>query len=96
MANPPTIESVEAFEAHLPGLSFEQALEKIPGRRSLRKEQAARRLANKTRKVKIPRNLLRRLWRMTGGWAPNSIQPGWNWPGGDPTQITDFFAVKIE
>jgi hypothetical protein len=68
------IDLVTTFVAEPTGLSLEESLKKFQGRRTLRTVAAARRITAKKRKVKIPRNLLRQLFRLTGGWKPDQIQ----------------------
>lgn len=74
MAENPTIASVTTFVAELPGLPLSSALKKFEGRHGLRTLAAARRIAAKKVRVKIPRNLLRQLWRFTGGFKMGAIK----------------------
>jgi len=65
----PTIESVEAFVAEFPKLKVTEIIQdKFVGRVTHRTIQAAQRIAASRRTIKVPRNILRRLWRLTGGW----------------------------
>lgn len=73
-----TIDSVTTFVAELPPPSLEEVLEKFQGRRTPRALAAARRICAKKRTVKVPRNLLRQLWRVTGGWKEGSMKVGWD------------------
>lgn len=74
MAEQPSIDSVTTFVAELPGQSLALALKKFEGPQSLRTLAAARRIAAKKVRVKIPRNLLRQLWRFTGGFQMGAIK----------------------
>ena len=74
MADQPTINSVTTFVAELPGFPLSSALKKFQGSQSLRTLAAARRIAAKKVRVKIPRNLLRQLWRFTGGFKMGAVK----------------------
>lgn len=62
------IEAIETFVAEIPACTLEQALAKFQGRRTPKTLAAARRMTTAKKRVKIPRHLLRQLWRITGGW----------------------------
>ena len=62
------LDSVTTFVAELPGLPLAEALKKFQGKHTARTLAAARRMGAKKRQVKIPQNLRRQLWRITGGW----------------------------
>ena len=76
MADAPkiTIDSVTTFVAELPGPPLAAALGKFQGRRSGRTLAAARRISAVKTRVKIPRNLLRQLFRLTGGFDPAKLK----------------------
>lgn len=77
MADKPTIDSVTTFVAVLPGDTLEKILvEKFQGKKTPRTLAAARRIQAKKQVVKIPRNLLRQLWRTIGGWYPQYMKAG--------------------
>lgn len=64
----PVIGDIKTFSAKIQTETLDSALKKFGGRRSIRTVQAARRIAGKKRDIKIPRNLLRQLFRLTGGF----------------------------
>lgn len=77
MANP-TVDDVETLVVFSRQQeTLEQALGKFQGRRTPKTLAAARRLVSKRKQVKVPRNLLRQLFRATGGWQLNQLRPGW-------------------
>ena len=67
------LDSVTTFVAELPGLPLAEALKKFQGKHTARTLAAARRMCGKKRQVKVPRNLLRQLWRITGGWIEITV-----------------------
>lgn len=88
MADTRTIDSVTTFVAELPGEPVQKVLaEKFQGNKTWRTLSAARRIAAKKCVVKVPRNLMRQLWRITGGWQAGYPQVGWG--NNDPTPSTD-------
>jgi len=75
MADKPTIDSVTTFVAELPGISLSEEMKKFQGKKTAKSLAAARRIAAKKKIVKIPRNLLRKLYRVTGGFHVERIEP---------------------
>ncbi len=71
------IDSVTTFVAEIEKPSIELVIAKFQGKHTLRTLAAARRIRGKKERVKIPRNLLRQLFRGTGGWNDNCLKPGW-------------------
>ena len=70
----PSIDSVTTFVAELSLVSTKNALEGLQGRHTVRSLQAARRIAAQKKTVKIPRNLLRQLFRGTWGFKMEAIK----------------------
>ena len=79
-----TIDDLKTFEVEVAAPPLEKIVEKFAGRRTRKTIAAAQRVAAKKKKIKIPRNLLRALWRATGGWKEaGRLTLGWgNWPQG--------------
>lgn len=71
------INSVTTFVAEVHRHTLADALAKFAGRHTPRTLRAAQRVAAKKTRVKIPRNLLRQVWRLTGGWKDGHLLPGW-------------------
>lgn len=69
------LDSVTTFVAELPGLPLAEVLKKFQGKHTARTLAAARRMCKK-RQIKVPRNLIRQLWRITGGWG-SLKNPNW-------------------
>ena len=64
-----SIDSVTAFVAELPPMNMAEVIaEKFEGRVTRRTLCAAQRIVQKKKTKKVPRNILRQLWRLTGGW----------------------------
>lgn len=76
MANP-TIYSVTTFVAEIEQPGIQEFLQKFQGSKTARTLNAARRMRAKKNVVKVPRNLLRQLWRITGGWKETKMKAGW-------------------
>lgn len=76
-----TIDQIKTLVVELQTETLASALKKFQGRRTPRTVAAARRIAAKSNRVKIPRNLLRQLFRLTGGFNPAHFKAGtekWN------------------
>lgn len=78
MANTPTIADVQTLVVPLPQLAIADVIKKFQGRHTPRTLAAARRIRAKSKTIKIPRNLLRQLWRITGGWKLDQVKEGWS------------------
>lgn len=96
----PTINSVTTFVAAIEKPAIGIVLKGFTGNQTPRTLAAARRIRAKKEKVKIPRNLLRQLWRITGGWNEGRLQTGWGSQTGEPTSSrstgTQYWkAVKL-
>lgn len=74
---PRPIDAVQTFVATVPGLSLKEAVDKFQGHKTLRTLSAARRIAAKTVRVKIPRNLLRQFFIACGGFDFSQLKNGW-------------------
>jgi len=72
------IDAIETLVAEIPTCTLEQALAKFQGRRTPKTLAAARRMVAAKKRVKVPRHLLRELWRITWGWKIewNQSPPG--------------------
>ncbi len=67
--------------------------EKLQGRKTPKAYAAARRIAAKKQRVKIPRHLVRQVWRTTGGWREvgvNYVKWGWEY-----TPDTNWVAITF-
>jgi len=69
----PQIGDIKTFLAKVPTETLESALKKFQGQRTISTVLAARRIAGAKRDVKIPRNLLKQLFRLTGGFKQEQI-----------------------
>lgn len=69
----PAIADIKTFSAKIQTENLESALKKFQGRRTISTVQAARRIAGATREIKIPRNLLKQLFRLTGGFQQENF-----------------------
>lgn len=83
----PTIGDVKTFSAKVQTENLDSALEKFLGRRTIRTVQAARRIAATNRDVKIPRNLMRQLFRLTGGFKQEHLVA----PKNDPFKDYNYY-----
>lgn len=72
-----TIQDIKTVEFSRPPLDLGEVLDKFQGKRTSRTLAAARRMRAAKHTVKLPRNLLRQLFRVTGGWQ-NPLKEGWN------------------
>lgn len=79
MAETPTIDSVTTFVATGICRTIEEVVASFGGRHTPRTLAAARRIraAEANRGIKVPCNLLRQLWRATGGWKEGALKSGW-------------------
>jgi len=90
------IEAIETFVAEIPACTLEQALAKFHGRRTPKTLAAARRIVAAGKRVKIPRHLLRQLWRITGGWkglSEGNADCGNIRPLDNPLEVTEFLET---
>lgn len=71
------IEDIKTTEFPRPAQELGLVLEKFQGKRTSRTLAAARRIRAAKNTMKLPRNLLRQLFRVTGGWK-NPLKEGWN------------------
>lgn len=69
----------------LPGTTLKTALEKFQGKRTLRTVAAAQRIAEQKKNVRVPRNILRKFWRATGGWDTGRCKLTAGWGEYQPT-----------
>lgn len=69
-----TVKDVKTFVAELPAPTMQEILQtKFQGRKTTKTLAAARRIAKHKRTVKVPRNLLRKLFMITGGWVDEAL-----------------------
>jgi len=88
---PKPIDAVQTLVCTIPGAPLADVLKTFQGRRSDRTVAAARRIGAKPRTVKVPRNLLRQLFRLTGGWKEGQ---GEGWQACGETPPTDNRNVR--
>lgn len=72
-----TINDVTTFEATPDPRPIAQVMAGFEGRHTGRTLAAARRIRAKTKPMKLPANLLKAVWRLTGGWLDNALKSGW-------------------
>jgi hypothetical protein len=86
----PSISSVTTLVVELECPPPDELIRRFAGRHTGRTLAAVRRIRTKKETVKVPRNLLRQLWRLTGGWK-KEFSPGW----GRSVPTAEFKVIAI-
>lgn len=76
-------EKVKDFFVEVQKKSVSQALKDFSGKNTPAEVAAAQRIAKKVRRVKVPKNLLKKFWDLTGGWT--ELNKGWG--GADESKV---------
>ena len=91
MSDITSVKDVTTLVVTLPPPPLEEVIKKFSGVHTPKTLAAARRLVKKTVTVKIPRNLMREVFRITGGWKNSD-----NWKATDFVLNNDVkFYIEV-